>query len=439
MKKTTYIYRHLARVLIEAETPLSIHSGESDIQTDALVVTDINGLPYIPGSSLAGVLRHSIAGDEELDVLFGFQKGSTGHGSQLIISDAVMIGKEGKAMDGIQLIDPHDAFYSHFLSMPIRQHVRITETGTADDKGKFDGQITFKGTRFVFEMELISSKNEEDAFNKLLSQMQSKDFRIGSGTRNGFGRIKCVSIKEKALDLEKDLSLYLSKSSDLSKEWEGYEPDTHSLVPSQDKWEEFDIHLCAEDFFLFGSGLSDDEADMTPVSEDYIEWDNEKPVFKSGTVIPASSIKGALSHRTAFYWNKLNELFVDDKKGLTADQNEAVAAIFGKAGEGMNSQSITRGNILIDDIFIPVVEPKLLNHVSIDRFTGGALDGALFSEKASYGSGLNIELHIIVKKSALDESDSIRKAFESALDDLRKGMLPLGGGTNRGHGIFTTH
>ena len=60
IKKSGYNHRFLARFVIEAETPLAVGSGEKDVLTDALVATDVNGLPYIPGTAIAGVVRHMI-------------------------------------------------------------------------------------------------------------------------------------------------------------------------------------------------------------------------------------------------------------------------------------------------------------------------------------------------------------------------------------------
>lgn len=79
---------------------------------------------------------------------------------------------------------------------------------------------------------------------------------------------------------------------------------------------------------------------------------------------------------------------------------------------------------------------KIFNHVAIDRFTGGAMDGALFSEKVSQLMEDQITLNIFIDKSFDDESLEI-KAFENALVDICKGLLPLGGMTTKGHGIFT--
>ena len=62
--ETKYTHRHLARFIIEAVTPLAIASGQSDIFSDALVIRDVNGLPYIPGSSLAGIVRSMLPEEE---------------------------------------------------------------------------------------------------------------------------------------------------------------------------------------------------------------------------------------------------------------------------------------------------------------------------------------------------------------------------------------
>ena len=53
-------YRFLARIIIEAKTPLNIGSGNKGIKSDSLVLRDINGLPFIPGTTIAGLIRHSI-------------------------------------------------------------------------------------------------------------------------------------------------------------------------------------------------------------------------------------------------------------------------------------------------------------------------------------------------------------------------------------------
>ena len=86
-------YRYIAQITIEAATPLSIGSGESHLVTDSPVCTDANGIPMIPGTSLCGVLRHSLEefASFEINKVFGFQdkhQPENSEGSRIIVSSA---------------------------------------------------------------------------------------------------------------------------------------------------------------------------------------------------------------------------------------------------------------------------------------------------------------------------------------------------------------
>ncbi|MDK9694140.1 MAG: RAMP superfamily CRISPR-associated protein [Sulfurimonas sp.] len=94
--------------------------------------------------------------------------------------------------------------------------------------------------------------------------------------------------------------------------------------------------------------------------------------------------------------------------------------------------------MLISDCFKAFDETwqtKSFDHVSIDRFTGGAIDGALFQEKtvAKNGDDDWYEIEILLENSI--KGDEL-KAFENALKDITTGMLALGGATTKGHGVF---
>lgn len=447
---TKYTKRYIARITLEAETPVAVGSGKGNLLTDSVVVTDINGLPFIPGTSLAGVVRSACNIARNAHSPFGYQEKNGGEGSRIIFSDAVMVGKDGKPVDGLQVIDYNDEFYSHFKTLPIRQHVRIGKKGTTEEGGKFDEQIVYKGVRFCFEMEMLSAGGDEDNadksfFEKMLNEVNSKTFRVGSGTRHGFGLMQVAEpVKFKVYDLlnADDFKDYISRSASLDSTFKGAEK-FNAIGDLNKDWHRYSLILKPKDFFLFGSGMGDADVDMAPVHESYVDWDNSgKPFFcDDGILIPASSVKGALAHRTAYYWNKLNNFFVDNEdesqRGFTGDNNKAVKAIFGSNGQE-NEGDITRGNILLSDIIIPKIEDKVINHVAIDRFTGGGIDGALFNEKVINGrsSSDTISIDIYVKVDSLKD-DSVREAFEKSLQDIANGLLPLGGGVNRGNGSFT--
>jgi CRISPR/Cas system CSM-associated protein Csm3 (group 7 of RAMP superfamily) len=470
MHRKIFTHRFLARIVTEAATPLSVGSGKGDMTSDRLILRDVNEMPYIPGTSLAGVLRHSLSMEESVkNQLFGYQRGDDGEGSRLIVSSAGLVGENEKVTDGINPLIQNAPFFSRFANLPVRQHVRITHRGAAADQGKFDEEVIFKGTRFCFELEMTGNNSEADqrAWNAIISKFHNPAFRIGGGTRKGFGEIKVVSCKSAILDLTTEIALnqYLEKSSSLADEkgwWKAF-GGTGPEAFSNDEWTEYRLSLTPEDFFLFGSGLESEDADMTFVVEDVLTWDdNNNPTWKEKqTFIPASSLKGALAHRITYYYNKaagitveklrennalqfllqlgfkINEGNFNSSKDsileVVAQNNPAVVELFGQA---KGEDEIKRGKVIFSDFFFENQPPKkLLNHVAIDRFTGGAMDGALFSEEVAFGKNLKAELLILVHNS-LNNNELIINALEQTLADLCTGMLPLGGGTMRGHGCF---
>lgn len=430
MGKINFQHRFIARIVLEAKTPLVIGSGNKDIYTDATIAKDVNGMPYIPGTSIAGVVRHALGLTDKEDNFFGYQKGESGRGSEIIFSEAKMIGVDGVALDGIQNLN--DDFYKAFEALPVRQHVRITDKGVGANHGKFDEEIIYKGTKFCFEIEVVSATDDTKKFKEVLNKLNSAEFRIGGGSRKGFGKMGVESCLYKTLDLGKaeDLSKYLEHTSDLSKPFEGdkYENDnvSTSIV--------YRLDMEPEDFYIFGAGFGDDEVDLVPVKEKIVDY-SKKTVVDVNVVIPASSIKGAIAHRVAFHYNKLNGWYVGNENAKVGNENKAVQELFGYTSE--DGKEKVRGNVLFEDIIEnnDDVKEKIFNHVSIDRFTGGAIEGALFSEKAQYAKGQSFTTSITLLKDDFEDANII-KSFEAALKDIANGMLPLGGATNKGYGCF---
>lgn len=456
--KNTYKYRLLSRITLEALSPLVIGSGNKNIKTDTVVAKDVNELPYIPATTLAGLIRHSLP-EEEQRRWMGYQTKEESYGSQLILSEAKILSEDGKPIDGLS--NKEDAVKQLCYQLPIRQHVRINHQGVAEKNGKFDEEIVPKGMRFCFEMELMSEEDDNEIMDKILSTIQSNGFRIGSGSRSGFGQISIVSILHKKLDLStpEDLKLYLSKSSSLENIWKGFEPYTPAVNTNTD-YISYELTLQPTDFMFFGAGFGNECSDMTFVREPVIQWDNDDRASiiekEKVVLIPGSSVKGALAHRTAYHYNKLKGCFADGKSAEelqehVGKQNDAVKLLFGSEGDKRGKDK-KRGNILISDVIqiqTKELEKKVLNHVKIDRFTGGAVTGALFSEEVLYAPKVSFTLEILLDKAAItelkenkeDKENNVDKnkaleAFETALTDLCKGYLPLGGGVNRGNGTF---
>ena len=255
-----YRFRQLARVVLELKTPLAIGSGNKNIKTDSVVAKDVNGLPYIPGTTLAGLIRHALP-EGEVQRQMGWQEKEGGEGSRLIITEAKLLSADGTPIDGLS--SRQDAITRLCRELPIRQHVRINSQGTAVEGGKFDEEIVPRGTRFCFECELLCEEKCDDLMDKVIAILQTNDFRIGSGSRSGFGQIAVIKVWRKLLDLSKpeELALYLQKSSSLTPLWSGFE-EVPTQVLSSNSYIRYQLHLQPTDFVFFGSGFGDERSDM---------------------------------------------------------------------------------------------------------------------------------------------------------------------------------
>ncbi|EEF14976.1 CRISPR-associated RAMP protein [Campylobacter rectus RM3267] len=446
--------RFLAHIIIEAKTPLKVGGGKNDLFLDAPAQRDFNGLPMILGTSVAGILRRAFEDNTSKDTtneIFGTKHEGKGRsekesedenlnliGSRLIVSNALLVDENGKVCE--QLLSGKSEFLRLFDILPIRDHVAIGANGAAKDAGKFDEEVVFKGTRFKFSLELDGSKEE---FEEILNLLCDPTLRLGGGSSKGFGSLGILEIKWGEFELYEYTSSLNDNPHGLS--------DFDLKGEINEKFIKYELKISPDDFFMFGSGFGDNEADQTPALESVIDYKTGK-LSKQKILIPASSVKGALSHRTAFYFNKINKQF--SEKAKVGNENQAVREIFGY--EKSKTENGAKGKILLSDCFLDydeVKDTKVFEHVSIDRFTGGAIDAALFQEKA-IAQRNNFEIEVEIEPDKTDKKGKKRSgfcveilvksnvskasldAFEAALNDVIKGHLPLGGATTKGYGFF---
>jgi CRISPR/Cas system CSM-associated protein Csm3 (group 7 of RAMP superfamily) len=435
-------HRYIARFIMEAETPLFVGSGVASLLKDALVQKDTNGFPMIQGTSLAGVLRHALTkvNPTLVNSLFGSDNSNNAQGSLLKVSSAYMMLDEKKVSEGI-LNSIDEKTFNRFSNLPSRQHVRITDKGVAQKNGLFDNEVVFKGTRFMFELELRGDNEDEAHWKQIIELVKSPTFRIGSGTRNGYGSLKVFSIFNQSFDLENkaNFDAYIAFDPSFNSDLKFNEMAETNVKATG--FTKFRLELEPDSFFIFSEGFGDDEADNRPLEEEVVVYKDKKIDFEKQTVIPASSIKGAISHRVAFHYNKLTKQFADENKSTVGIDNVAVSELFGQAGQNSKKELVDSqaGKVFINDFYFTdkeIVNNKIFNHVAIDRFTGGAMDGALFSEKVS-----NLLVNEFSFDVFVEDDNTINKtviqALENTLSDICKGLLPLGGMTTKGHGMFT--
>lgn len=448
----------VAHIILEAKSALHFGCGDFDALQDSPVQRDFNGLPMILGTSICGVIRANakeIFSPQQLDSLFGYAHKKEAKDSRLIFSNALLLDKDMRVNESLI---PHSKlekspFLSHFLNLPQRQHNAISAQGVCKDGAKFDKEVIYKGTLFkcAISMDLSSGENGErdkEAFFKILGLFCSPFFRLGAGSTKGFGVIKPISITYEILNSP------FSKSSSLNENLaQNFTPD---LLRKSDRFTHYVLKIMPENVFLFGAGFGDSEADSIGVREKVVDYD-KGDLSEAKLLIPASSIKGAIAQRTRYYINTYLGNLIDSTQNAELDNksHQIHATLFGSADSSdksndtkssnadfnntKSSQDATKGKILISDIYLDFDKKKdsqIFAHNSIDRFTGGCVDGALFQEKADFGSEFVLNIFVDTSHKSQDFEIALQ-SFEKALNDICAGFLPLGAASSKGHGFFS--
>lgn len=480
----------VARIVLEALTPLSITTGGTAGSFDTALALDANGLPTIPAPSLKGVLRNAyrsrFAGETDPwcaePHVFGFMADDKGAPSKLQTSwgwchDAKgrpVLGRlepregyEGRFL-GQDLVDPILVFLRGLDATPVvRERVRLNGRGTADGHGKFDRSVVPAGARFTVELTYLglvrTDASDRIVWDRLLGILTQPGLRLGGATRSGLGLVAPVigegnlpEVRERVFTLDAgaiaELRAFRAATA-TSGSLDAFHPVARDLADAcgaQGGSRRLMLDLEAQGTWQFGGGdlsLDATEVDRAPKTEVCIKWTRAgsgwsaelEAAQQAPLLIPGSSIKGALRHRTLFHFRRrllglpaaasLSDVAVDD----------AMAALFGREKKERNGRESGRaGLVIVDDVFKSRTAPdfgvQTINHVSIDRFSGGARNGVLFDEEVLVGGRLSLTLWLAPQFDALPEA--LRLAFEDTLADLKRGWLPLGAAASRGHGRF---
>lgn len=451
----------ICRMIVETVSPLHIGGGEKDYILDDPVDRDIFGFWRIPGTSLAGLLRSECLKYFDLittESLFG---SSNGKDSSLVwCSDANLLDYdyESNLLTAYQKqnLGSEQARQIKIQMGPyIRDHVRISlTTGVAEDAAKFDEEIVPLGTRFAFELKFVDGKDKQEsaapdlvnAFLYLCSLLKQGKISFGGSLVNGFGRIKCVYCEVREFNL-KEISgleswLNLKKGIKFNQN-AGVVIDLDKLTfnnPQKNITEgisfDFSLPLKTDGPLLPGGTEvintptvadqnNDYGADMVCLKTPKISYKNQSVSFVY--TLSGSSLRGAIRHRC---------YDIAEIKYGKDEANKIIDSVFGFASNQSDGQEANKtlgasGKIYCSEIYFTNAKTKRVQHVAIDRFTGGAIKGALFDEAPLWGSSLKLKVRI----RGVDLSPKETDVLNHALLDLMMGRLPLGGGTNRGNGI----
>lgn len=195
---------------LELEAPLHIGSGRGDLRTDSLILLDRRGVPYVPGSSLTGLLREVT---RELAAAVGCAE---------LTEDLWGSGTEEaeKTLSAVEVSDAllrEDEDYARARAgaLEVREHVGLRrDREVAREQIKFDREVAPRGLRFWFELQIGDPTETEQAMlNELFSLLSRRGGSLGGRVGTGLGEFAlhlCSSTRTNMKNPDQLLAFLLS-------------------------------------------------------------------------------------------------------------------------------------------------------------------------------------------------------------------------------------
>ena len=389
------------RVRSRLASPLAVGSGEN-ANTDCDVILDSRDMPVIPASSFAGVIRHFLIDTGKYsDELWG------------TINDGKCISSKLRFYDSVSV---SDSFITVRDSVALEN--KISDEAEDDELlynkvgvggAKFDKEAVEASADFVTLIEMHNvSEDEKNSILTALSAIDSGYLRFGSKTSRGYGELKITELKE----------AFFSMPGDREK-WLGFDPyDYDSDNDYTDIIEALKAHSADSYYDRIVLRLKQKGAlsIRSYTVKDIADADFTQLSDKDGTpVIPGTSWAGAFRSRF---------------KELSGDRR-LTDKLFGYVDISENTQQ--KSKIVFSESRIKDSVKKLITRTSIDRFSGGVKEKALYSEITRYNGECILEISL---PSKMEDAEKCRTILSAVICDLDRGYLSEGGLTSVGRGLF---
>lgn len=360
-------------------SPLLIGSGSDDGLTDILVQKNKQGIAFIPGTSIAGALRHTILSNAKYQAAGTLLFGRT--------EDEVRVDRriknKSEQADWEQYAGQSSIIVEDIL-LPNAELIRRDgvcidhNTGMAQDGSKYDfeavergaaGELTIWVTVREWQNELLAKSGEADieATINYTAELLNSSIALGAKTTKGLGRVavaKATVYKYDFNELADVKAWLLDKLPQPS-----YKADSNFIENPAD-------FVCELDCALLGSLIiRTNDTDQSKLCQN-LQRKNEKlpdtvQLRSAGDfVIPGSSIKGVLRSHSA----KIMRVLGKDTQML-----------IGLMGQEQKEQEDKRkSRLYVDEVYIKENDKtgaleQADTRNKIDRFTNATIDSALFT------------------------------------------------------------
>lgn len=383
---------------LELDSPLSISSGRDDF-TDSDLLRDGKGMPFIPGSSVAGAFRAYLGLQKNQAGILGFLKEKDGRMSSIFISDMFFSGK---------------------TVVSARDGIRLGEDKIAIKGGKFEREIVETGAKTTMYIscqvrEGESCKEFETAVKTLLLAVVQGEIRFGGRKNRGYGKMHVCSVHEAEFD-----------ASSVEK-WLEFEEDPRNTASYQkhctlNEWTTGEEPLSGKYIFLeiplrLKGGISIRKYSTRPGDADY-----EHLTCNEKAVIPGSSWNGLIRSAAGQILRELG----------CKNWEDWLSNWFGFVD--VDNQKAKQSLVVIEESILEGGSMLPMTRNQVDRFDASTKSGALYTE-LSYMGGTTT-LCIGIHKDREMKYLSLIGLLLLVIKDIEEGYVAVGGQTAVGRGIF---
>ena len=387
-------------IQIRLKSPLNVSSGEAE-WTDADILKDDSGSPFVPGSSLAGAMRAYLEKEKNQSCFMGYAAdGSEGKMSSLFLSDLIL---------------------DTGIEWGIRDGVKLDENKAAVSGSKYDMEILEAGAEGHFFAELVIRENDnEHQMDQELAEIchgiQQGEIRLGSKKTRGFGKFEIISFAEQTYGKSNYLEYARAYDVALWKE----QPDKLKSWMEDVSGERKMVHIKVP--LKLKGGISIRQYAAKKDEQDFVQL-----TVHEKAVIPGSSFAGAIRHRTKKILCEMRENGVI----LPISVDDIIKRMFGY----VEGKEACASNVIISESEVKGARTVTMVRTGISRFESAVKERSLYKEK-TYVDGI-VDLEIAVRKehNPLD-TRWILGILLLALKDLQNGYLAVGGQTAIGRGVF---
>lgn len=432
----------LLEAQLRAAAALHVGRGEG-VVVDLALARDGAGRLVVPGTSLAGVLRALARrhwDDADVSRLFGYQQGEAGHAAWIRVADAVVSGHV-ELRDGVSIDRERGAAAHDFL---------------------FTREVVAAGATLTLKLEIEVDRTRVALVSRVLPQLaailRARGLTVGAASSRGLGRLVAREVVLRRLELSRidHVRAWWCVRADRVASWPGGCTVSLAEPPPCPGWR-IEVRWRPRGPLMVKAGGAGEHIQQVPLTTRTPEG------YRA--VIPGASIKGALRARAERIWRTLAGASGGGVAGVHAQpaaEMEAVSDLFGRPRE---RGQVCRAALSVLDCHHDKAFSKdprtwradedqgsrppgdrrfpgmrAQTRIAVDRFTGGAMDSALFTQVTPPWEDREPVWQPLVFELELDRLPGVERQHRAmallwlVLRDLIAGDIPLGFGTNQGLG-----